>query len=157
MVDEAEHWLLWFFGLTGWTARRAQNEIAQLRRAAESRDREFRASHLIIEGLPEDSNDHSVFQAVSQLFSTPNGETPIAITEARRLGRPREGAPEMRPRAVLVKFTSVPSKHAALKQSKALRSRSIYSDNDLTLQKREICTQKRDRFQQLKVQNMRPF
>lgn len=136
---------------------RALDEMAQLRGAAESRDRESRASHLIIKGLPEESNDQSVFQAVSQLFPTPNGETPIAVTEARRLGRPREGAPEVRPRAVLVKFTSVPSKHAALKHSKTLRSRKIYLDSDLTPQQREIRIQKRDRFQQLKTQNMRPF
>ena len=134
-----------------------RNEVAQLKGAAESRDRSSRASHLIVKGLPQESNGQTASQAVAQLFPTPRGETPVAIAEARRLGRHREGAPDARPRAVLVKFASVSDKHAALKHSKALRSRQIYLDSDLTPQQREIRIRARDRFQQLKAAQQKPF
>lgn len=133
-----------------------KNEMAQLRGAAESRDRASRASHLIIKGFPEEPNDQSTQQAVSALFPVPHGDTPVPILEARRLG-PRSVGAVARPRAVLVKFTSVSAKHAALKHSKALRSRQIYLDSDLTPQQRQLRIQQRDRFLHLKTQGFRPF
>ena len=135
---------------------RLENEMAQLRGQAESRDRASRASHLVIKGLPEEPNDQSTSQAVSQLFPPSHGDTPVPILEARRLG-PRSVGPAARPRVVLVRFTSVSAKHAALKHSKALRSRQIYLDSDLTPQQRQLRTQLSDRFLHLKAQGSRPF
>ncbi len=135
---------------------RVENELAQLRAAAESRDRASRACNLIIKGLPEEPRGQSTPQAVSELFPVSPGDTPVPILEARRLG-PRSTGAVTRPRAILVKFTSVSAKHAALKHSKALRSRQIYLDTDLTPQQRQIRTQKRDRFLHLKAQGSRPF
>ena len=135
---------------------RVENEVAQLRAAAESRDRSSRASHLIIKGLPEEPSGQPTPQAVSQLFPVSPGDTPVPILEARRLGPPSVGA-GARPRVILVKFTSVSAKHAALKHSKALRSRQIYLDSDLTPQQRQLRTQQRDRYLHLKAQGSRPF
>ena len=126
------------------------------RAAAESRDRSSRASHLIIKGLPEEPSGLPTPQAVSHLFPVSPGDTPVPILEARRLGPPSVGA-GARPRVILVKFTSVSAKHAALKHSKALRSRQIYLDSDLTPQQRQLRTQQRDRYLHLKAQGSRPF
>ncbi len=133
-----------------------RNEVAQLKAAAESRDRASRASHLIIKGYSEESDGQSTSQAVSKLFPPSPGDTPVPILEARRLG-PRSTGAVTRPRAILVKFTSVSAKHAALKHSKALRSRQIYLDSDLTPQQRQLRIQQRDRFLHLKAQGSRPF
>ncbi|CAL8471698.1 g11240 [Coccomyxa elongata] len=132
-----------------------RNEVAQLKAAAESRDRASRASHLIIKGYSEEPDGQSTSQAVSHLFPPSPGE-PMPILEARRL-EPRSTGALARPRAILVKFISVSAKHAALKHSKALRSRQIYLDSDLTPQQRQLRTQQRDRFLHLKAQGSRPF
>ncbi len=82
---------------------RVENEVAQLRAAAESRDRASRASHLIIKGFPEEPSGQSTHQAVSQLFPVSPGDTPVPILEARRLGPPGVGA-AARPRVFFLIF-----------------------------------------------------
>lgn len=130
----------------------SENEMAQLKGAAERQDRASRACHLVVKGLAEAPNDHPNLEGVPALFPG----CAATVVEAFRLGRPREGAGAL-PRPVLVKFSSVSAKHAALKHSKDLRNRRIYLDNDLTQLQRDQRTRKRDRYQQLKAQGMKPF
>jgi septal ring factor EnvC (AmiA/AmiB activator) len=73
------------------------NEVAQLKGAAESRDRASRASNLIIKGLAEETNGQSTRQAVSELFPVSHGDTPVPILEARALGPRSVGAAARHP------------------------------------------------------------
>lgn len=125
-------------------------DLNQLRGVGEARDRQSRSTHIVMKGFAEQPAEQLTPAMVGQHIPG----TEQTITEVRRLGR--QGAGTL-PRPVLIKFSSVAAEHAAYKHSKTLRSQKIYLDSDLTPQQRDQRTKKRDRFQHLKTQGMKPF
>jgi hypothetical protein len=132
------------------------NRVNELEGRSDDQDKASRVNNLIVKNWPEegDQGGHRVLAGVVALF--PSGSLRPAILEARRLGRQRE-QPDAPPRPVLVKFASNADKHAALGQSRNLRAKRIYLDDDLTPRQQRMRASKRNRFLLLKGQGANPF
>jgi len=129
------------------------NRVYQLEGVVESQARTARRSNLIIHGLPEDTTEVATAR-VSALFGAASGPL-VAVSEARRLGAPN--AARSKPRPILVSFSGVEAKHAALKHSKPLRQRQIFLDPDLTPQQQRIRLSLRSQYTALKAAGKQPF
>ena len=129
------------------------NKVHYLESVVEFQACQARSANLICHGLAED-NTENVLARVAALFDS-NSSPPVVIGEARRLGAP--SAARTKPRPVLNSFSGVAAKHAALKQSKALRPRQIFLDPDLTPQQQRIRVSMRPHYVALKTAGKQPF
>jgi hypothetical protein len=129
------------------------NKVHHLESLVESQARQARSANLICHGLAED-NAENVSARVAALFDS-NSSPPVVVSEARRLGAP--SVARTKPRPVLISFSGVAAKHAALKHSKALRQRQIFLDPDLTPQQQRIRVSMRPHYVALKTAGKQPF
>jgi hypothetical protein len=123
-----------------------REEIKYLHSNLERLDRKSREENIIIYNLPGPGSAEQVKSLFPAVVAG-------SISSVRRLGRPTEG----KKLPVLVKFSSLQAKHEAFKSSKTLRARSIFLDDDLTLEQRKTRQGLRPAFAQLKEQGLRPF
>ena len=91
---------------------------------------------------------------MAALFDS-NSSPLVIVSEARRPGAP--SVARTKPRPVLISFSGVAAKHAALKHSKALRQRQIFLDPDLTPQQQRIRVSMRPHYVALKTAGEQPF
>lgn len=135
------------------------NKITVLEKAVEDTQRSMRANNLVLHGLKEENpqNEANLKGKVQQLLdNSAGGSAPIHILSVQRLGKPRT-APSDRPRPIRIVLSDGSSRASALQRSKDLRRQKLYLDSDLTPQQQQIRISKRDRYQILKNNNMRPF
>ena len=135
------------------------NKITVLEKAVEDTQRSMRANNLVLHGLKEENpqNEANLKGKVQQLLdNSAGGSAPIHILSVQRLGKPRT-APSDRPRPIRIVLSDGSSRASALQRSKDLRQQKLYLDSDLTPQQQQIRISKRDRYQILKNNNMRPF
>lgn len=123
-----------------------REDLQLLHSTVERLDRKTREDNIIIYNLPGPGSADEVKSLFPAAVAT-------SISSVRRLGRATPGQKV----PVLVKFSSLQAKHAAFKCSKALRARSIFLDEDLTLAQRNARQGLRPAFAQLKEQGLRPF
>ncbi len=135
------------------------NKITVLEKAVEDTQRSMRANNLVLHGLKEENpqNEANLKGKIQQLLeNSAGGSAPIHILSVQRLGKPRT-APSDRPRPIRIVLSDGSSRASALQRSKDLRRQKLYLDSDLTPQQQQIRISKRDRYQILKNNNMRPF
>jgi hypothetical protein len=102
-----------------YNAEAVMNKVHHLESVAESQARQARNANLICHSLAE-NNAENVSARVTALFNSNSGPY-VVVSEACRLGAP--SAARTKPSPVLISFSGIAAKRAALKHSKALRQR----------------------------------
>lgn len=129
-----------------------ENKLEVTQERADAQDQAFRGPNMFINGLAEGAEGADLRGHLSGLFT----EVPLGgLLEARRVGRPQQGA--TRPRSVFARFVDTDTKHKALKSSKVLRMRRVYLDMDLTPLQQELRIARKGLYLNLQQQGARPF
>ena len=135
------------------------NRIAVLERTMEQGERKQRSSNLVLHGVPERPGLVDLEAAVLTEAAAPGARPPSTSCtfSAQRLGRLQADRASNRPRPVLLSFRTNDAKHAFLKNSRTLREKKIYLDEDLTPLQQQTRTALRDDYHRLKAEGKKPY